>query len=71
MQDLGQDEVGIFTSPLRIRPKDATWLAPLGAATGLAFAYDPSAAQAVGVDASRTNAADQVARFGSFVATGA
>lgn len=71
LQDLGQDEVDIFTSPLRIRPKDATWLAPLGVATGLAFAYDPSAAQALGVNASRTNTANQVARFGSFVATGA
>lgn len=71
IQDLGEDEKGIFTSPLRVQPKDAYWLAPLGAATGLAFAYDVDAEQAAGVDASRTNAADKVADFGSFVATGA
>lgn len=71
LQDLGKDEAGIFTSPLRLRPKDATWLAPLGVATGLAFTYDPGAAKAAGVDASRTATADQVARFGSFVAAGA
>lgn len=71
LQDIGGDEKGIFTSPLRVQPKDAYWLAPLGAATGLAFAYDVDAEQAAGVDASRTNTADKIADFGSFVATGA
>ncbi|MGC2548032.1 MAG: phosphatase PAP2 family protein, partial [Silvibacterium sp.] len=71
LKDLGQDEVGIFTSPLRVKPKDAYWLAPLGAATGLAFAYDTDAEQAAGVDPSRTNTANTIADFGSFVATGA
>jgi|SRR5215472_57339 len=71
LQDLGEDERGIFTSPLRVQPKDTYWLAPLGAATGMAFAYDPDAAQAVGIDASRANAANTIAGFGSFYATGA
>lgn len=71
IQDLGEDEKGIFTSPLRVHPKDAYWLMPLGAATGLAFAYDADAARAVGVDASRTNAANTITDFGSFYATGA
>jgi membrane-associated phospholipid phosphatase len=71
IQDLGEDEKGIFTSPLRLQPKDAYWLAPLGAATGLAFAYDADAAQAAGVNASRTNTANKIADFGSFLATGA
>jgi hypothetical protein len=69
LQDLGKDEAGIFTSPLRLRAKDAPWLAPPGVATGLAFTYDPGAAKAAGVDASRAATADQIARFGSFVAT--
>ena len=69
--DLGQDEVGIFTSPLRLQPKDVYWLAPLGAATGLAFAYDTNAEQAAGVDANRTNTSNKIADFGSFVTTGA
>jgi hypothetical protein len=69
--DLGEDEKGIFTSPLRVHPKDAYWLMPLGTATGFAFAYDADAAHAVGVDASRTNVANTITDFGSFYATGA
>jgi membrane-associated phospholipid phosphatase len=71
IQDLGEDEKGIFTSPLRVQPKNAYWLAPLGAATGLAFAYDADAAQAAGVDVNRANTANKIADFGSFWATGA
>ena len=71
LRDLGEDEIAIFTSPLRLRPKDGYWLAPLGAATGLAIAYDADASQAVGVDPSRTNTANTIADFGSFWATGA
>jgi membrane-associated phospholipid phosphatase len=69
IKDLGQDEVGVFTSPLRVKPKDAYWLAPLGAATGLAFAYDTDAQQAAGINSSRTNTANTIADFGSFPAT--
>lgn len=71
MQDLGEDKKSIFTSPLRLQPKDAHWLAPLGAATGLAFAYDADAAQAAGADPTRANTANKIADFGSFWATGA
>jgi membrane-associated phospholipid phosphatase len=71
LQDLGEDEKAIFTSPLRLRPKDGYWLAPIGAATGLAIAYDADASEAVGVDPSRTNTANTIANFGSFWATGA
>jgi membrane-associated phospholipid phosphatase len=71
IRDLGEDDKGIFTSPLHMRATDAYWLAPLGAATGLAFAYDDSAEQRVGVDASRTSTANSIANFGSFYATGA
>lgn len=71
IKNLGQDDVGIFTSPLRLQPKDAYWLAPLGAATGLAFAYDTDTEQEIGVDPSRTSTANKIADFGSFYATGA
>jgi membrane-associated phospholipid phosphatase len=71
IQDLAEDEKGIFTSPLRVQPKDAYWLAPLGAATGLAFAYDTDAEQAAGVDPSRANISNKISDFGSFWATGA
>jgi membrane-associated phospholipid phosphatase len=71
IRDLGEDEKGIFTSPLRLQTKDAYWLAPLGAATGLAFAYDADATQAAGVDAERTKIANRLSNFGSFLSTGA
>ena len=71
IQDLGEDEKGIFTSPLRVHPKDAYWLMPLGAATGLAFAYDADASKALGVDANRTDIANNITNFGSYYATGA
>src|SRR6185312_10610350 len=60
IQDLGEDDKGIFTSPFRLQPQDAYWLAPLGAATGVAFAYDADAAQAVGVDANRAATANKI-----------
>ena len=71
IRDLGEDEKGIFTSPLRLQPKDGYWLAPLGAATGLAIAYDADAAGTVGVDPGRTNTANKIADFGSFITAGA
>jgi hypothetical protein len=71
IRDLGEDEKAIVTSPLRLQPKDGYWLAPLGAATGLAIAYDADASEAVGVDTGRTNTANKIADFGSFIATGA
>jgi hypothetical protein len=71
IQDLGEDDKGIFTSPLHVQKNDAYWLMPLGAATGLAFAYDTDAEQAVGVNANRTDTANMIADFGSFYATGA
>lgn len=71
VRDLGEDEKGMFTSPMRLQEKDAYWIAPMGAATGLAFAYDAEESRAAGVDANRTNTADKVANIGSFWVTGA
>ncbi len=71
IRDLGEDDKGIFTSPLHVQSKDVYWLAPLGAATGLAFAFDVDASQAAGADPSRMNTANKVADFGSFYAAGA
>lgn len=68
--NLGEDDKGIFTSPLHIQPRDAYWLAPLGAATGLAIAYDADAAQTLGVDQSRINTASNISNMGEFWATG-
>ena len=68
--DLAQDDKGIFTSPLRVKPKDAYWMMPIGAATGLAFAYDTNAEEAEGYSKSRENTATTISDFGSFYASG-
>lgn len=68
--NLGEDEKGIFLSPLHVQPKDAYWLAPLGAATGLALAYDADAAAKLGHDQSRINTAGNISNMGEFWATG-
>jgi membrane-associated phospholipid phosphatase len=68
--NLGEDEKGIFTSPLHVQPKDAYWLAPLGAATGLALAYDGDASSTLGHDQSRINTAGNISQIGEFWATG-
>ena len=71
LRDFGSDEKGIFTSPLRTRAKDAYWMMPLGAATGLALAYDTDAQNTLGVDQNRTNIANNIANFSSPYAAGA
>ena len=70
ISNLGEDEKGIFTSPLRIQPKDAYWLAPLGASTGLALAYDGDASATLGHDQGRINTASNISNIGEFWATG-
>lgn len=71
IKDLTEDDRGIFTSPLRLKARDAYWLMPLGAATGLAFAYDTDAEAAAGYGKARENTSNTIADFGSFYATGA
>ena len=71
VEDLGQDDRGIFTSPARMHRRDLRWMLPLGAALGLAIAYDASAQQALGVNASLQNTANTFSDFGSFYASGA
>ncbi len=71
LRDFGSDEKGIFTSPIRTQAKDSYWMMPLGAATGLALAYDAEAQNTLGVDQNRTNIANNIANFGSPYAVGA
>ena len=52
---VARDQVGILTSPTRIRKKDLTWLLPLAAATGAAFSFDRKALHLVGTDPATVN----------------
>jgi membrane-associated phospholipid phosphatase len=69
LKDIGHDQAGIWTSPLRIAPRDAIWLVPFAAGTGVALHYDAQALQNLGIDKSRIDASNIVSGFGSPYAT--
>ena len=48
LKDIGHDQAGIWTSPLRMQPRDAFWLVPFAAGTGVALHYDAQAQQILG-----------------------
>src|SRR5260370_27075331 len=69
LKDIGHDQAGIWTSPLRIQPRDAFWLVPFAAGTGVALDYDAQAMQNLGIDKSRIDTSNIVSGFGSPYAT--
>lgn len=71
IEDLGQDDKGIFTSPARLRRRDLRWILPVGAAFGLAMAYDAQAQQTLGLHPNLQSDMNTFSDFGSFYASGA
>ncbi len=69
LKDVGRDQAGIWTSPLHIAPRDAIWLVPFAAGTGVALHYDAQAQQNLGIDKSRIDTSNIVSGFGSSYAT--
>jgi membrane-associated phospholipid phosphatase len=69
LKDIGHDQARIWTSPLRVQPRDAFWLVPFAAGTGVALHYDAQAQQNLGIDKSRIDASNMVSGFGSPYAT--
>ena len=69
LKDIGHDQAGIWTSPLRIQTKDVFWLVPFAAGTGVALHYDAQAQQNLGVDKTRIDASNIISGFGSPYAT--
>jgi membrane-associated phospholipid phosphatase len=69
LKDIGHDQIGIWTTPLRITPRDAIWLVPFAGATGVALHYDAQALQNLGVDQSRIDRSNTISAFGSPYAT--
>ena len=67
--DIVHDQAGIWTSPFRLQPRDAEWLIPFAAATGLAFHYDVDALNQLAQSKSRASASENISRFGSPEAT--
>lgn len=70
LKDLGHDQAGIWTSPLRIRPHDAYWLVPFAAATGVALHYDAQAQQELGIDQTRTDVSSAFSDVGLYGSIG-
>jgi len=66
LKDLGHDQAGIWTSPLRIRANDAYWLVPFAAATGVALHYDAQAMQELGVDKTREDVSSTFSDIGLY-----
>lgn len=74
VKDLGRDQAGIWTSPLRISAGDALWLLPFAGATGVALHYDAQAQQNLGIDQTRINVStnfSDAALYGSIGGTAA
>lgn len=69
LKDIGHDQAAIWTSPLRIAPRDAIWLLPFAGATGVAIHYDAQAMQNLGIDKSRIDTSNTISAFGSPYAT--
>ncbi|HYM07707.1 MAG TPA: phosphatase PAP2 family protein [Terriglobales bacterium] len=69
LKDIGHDQAGMWTSPLRIAPKDAFWLVPFGVSTGIALHYDAQAQNELGFDKSRIDTSNTISAFGSPFAT--
>ena len=69
LKDIGHDQAGIWTSPLRVSPKDAFWLVPFAAGTAVALHYDAQAQQNLGIDKSRIDTSNIISGFGSPYAT--
>jgi membrane-associated phospholipid phosphatase len=69
LKDIGNDQTGIWTSPLRISSRDAVWLLPFAGATGVALHYDAQAQQNLGVDKGRIDTSNTISAFGSPYAT--
>lgn len=69
LKDIGHDQAGIWTSPLRLSPRDAFWLVPFAAGTGVALHCDAQAQQNLGIDKSRIDTSNIISGFGSPYAT--
>ena len=69
LRDIALDQAGIWTSPLRLKSRDALWLVPFAGATPVAIHYDPRTQQELGIDKSRIDASNTISRFGSTYAT--
>ncbi len=69
LKDIGNDQLGIWSSPSHLKLKDAFWLAPFVAATAVTFHNDADISQDIGFHPATLNVGRTVSNFGSGYAT--
>src|SRR6266853_3313818 len=71
LKNLVSDQKAIWTSPLRLRWADGTWLFPLAAATGGFFATDRAVPPALSGDPKKLNRYSNFSNYGVYAMVGA
>jgi membrane-associated phospholipid phosphatase len=71
VRDFLQDQAGIWTSPLRLQPRDALWLLPLAGATAVSLHYDAQTLAKVSTSPNRIRISNDIANAGTYGAIGA
>ena len=70
VKDLLDDQAGIWTSPLRLRPHDALWLIPLAGATAASLNYDVQTLQQVSRSPNHIRISNDLSNAGAYGAIG-
>ncbi len=71
VRDFFHDQAGIWTSPLRLQPRDALWLLPLAGATAASLHYDAQTLATVSTSPNRIRVSNDVSNAGTYGAIGA
>ncbi|HXN64484.1 MAG TPA: phosphatase PAP2 family protein [Candidatus Acidoferrales bacterium] len=66
LHDFLHDQAGIWTSPLRLQPRDTLWLLPLAAATAVSLHYDSATLVQVGTSPNRIRISNDVSNAGMY-----
>jgi membrane-associated phospholipid phosphatase len=61
--DIAKDQLGIWTSPLRMRKADAIWFLPFAGATAASIYYDPETMKHVGTSTAQMNFGSTVSKY--------
>lgn len=69
LKDIAHDQVGIWTSPARVKAKDALWLAPFAAVTLVAFRTDATVSRDLGFSQHRLDLSHSVSDMGEGYST--
>jgi membrane-associated phospholipid phosphatase len=71
VRDFFHDQAGIWTSPLRVKPRDALWLLPLAGATAVSLHYDAQTLATASTSPNRIRVSNDISNAGTYGAIGA